>query len=51
MLRDLEGGEGMGGKGQETQCTQTWLKKANLEDAPKLSAVKMHDLGSMHQGR
>ena len=27
------------------------LKYASLEDAPRLSAVKMRDLGSMHQGR
>ena len=27
------------------------LKYASLEDAPRLSVVKMHDLGSTHQGR
>ena len=45
----ISGGDGIGIK-VGTFNTHA-LKYASLEDAPRLSAVKMHDLGSTHQGR
>ena len=45
----ISGGDGIG---IEVGTFNTHaVKYASLEDAPRLSAVKMHDLGSTHQGR
>jgi hypothetical protein len=46
MLRDLEEGEG---RGERLNAPRPGFKYANLEDAPRLNAVKMRDLGSMHR--